>query len=91
MAERILAIGDIHGCNSALDALLDVVQPIGGDTIVVLGDVVDRGPDTRACIERLLAVSRSVELIHLMGNHEEMMLAARESVPALRYWRIAAA
>jgi serine/threonine protein phosphatase 1 len=74
VSERILAIGDIHGCNTALEVLLGVVQPTSGDTVVVLGDVVDRGPDSRACIDRLLELRQSLQLVHLMGNHEEMML-----------------
>jgi serine/threonine protein phosphatase 1 len=38
MADRTIAIGDIHGCSAALDALLAAIRPRGGDTIVTLGD-----------------------------------------------------
>jgi serine/threonine protein phosphatase 1 len=76
MRGRTIAIGDIHGCDAALAVLLRELAPTTDDTVVVLGDVVDRGPDTRACIDRLLELRESCRLIHLMGNHEEMALDA---------------
>jgi serine/threonine protein phosphatase 1 len=51
---RLLAIGDIHGCLTALDALLAAVRPRDDDLLVVLGDYVDRGPESRGVLERLL-------------------------------------
>jgi serine/threonine protein phosphatase 1 len=84
---RTLAIGDVHGCRRALDALLDVVAPAAGDTVVFLGDYVDRGPDTRGVIERLLAWPAGVRLVTLRGNHEEMMLWAFEDAEKREYWR----
>ena len=45
---RILAIGDIHDCPSALDTLLAAVAPTADDTLVTLGDYVDRGLDSPA-------------------------------------------
>jgi serine/threonine protein phosphatase 1 len=83
---RTLAIGDIHGCSRALRALLDRVQPGPDDWIVTLGDYVDRGPDSYGAMEQLLALHRTGRLIALRGNHEEMMLAARGDVEALRGW-----
>jgi serine/threonine protein phosphatase 1 len=76
---RVLAFGDIHGCDIAFDALLEVVQPTAEDTLVVLGDVVDRGPGTRQVVERLLELKDRCRLVFLMGNHEEMMLDAFQS------------
>jgi serine/threonine protein phosphatase 1 len=74
MPERILAIGDIHGCSTALAALLDAVQPRPGDTLVALGDYVDRGPDSRGVIDLLLDAAARCRLVPLLGNHEEMLL-----------------
>ena len=74
MTSRTIAIGDIHGCHIALDTLLEEIQPGQTDTVVVLGDVIDRGPGTRQCIDRLLALRRVCRVVHLMGNHEEMFL-----------------
>ncbi|MFM7920587.1 MAG: metallophosphoesterase, partial [Planctomycetaceae bacterium] len=42
MGSKTLAIGDIHGCSDALTLLLDTVQIQSADTVVVLGDVIDR-------------------------------------------------
>ena len=85
--QRILAIGDIHGCARALDALLAAVDPQPDDVIVTLGDYVDRGLDSAGVINRLIRLSRSHTLIPLRGNHEEMMLQARESDAHLAMWR----
>lgn len=76
---RTLAIGDIHGCSQALRALLDAIKPTPDDWIITLGDYVDRGPDSYGVIEQLLTLHRTGRLIALRGNHEEMMLCARES------------
>ena len=76
---RHLAIGDIHGCRHAFETLLDLVAPAREDTIVTLGDYVDRGPDSAGVIELLLELDRSHSLVPLRGNHEIMMLDSRES------------
>jgi serine/threonine protein phosphatase 1 len=73
---RLLAIGDIHGCDVALERLLRELAPTAEDTVVVLGDVVDRGPETRRCIDILLDLQKATNLVHLLGNHEEMFLDA---------------
>ncbi len=75
-AGRTLAIGDIHGCDVALDVLLGKLEPTADDTLVVLGDVVDRGPGSREVVERLIALQQACRLVLIMGNHEEMMLDA---------------
>ena len=73
---RTLAIGDIHGCRTALDHLLAFVKPLPGDMIITLGDYVDRGPDTKGVIDRLIELHATGQLIPLRGNHEIMMIAA---------------
>jgi serine/threonine protein phosphatase 1 len=70
---RTIAIGDIHGCLAALHALLQVVDPQPEDTVVTLGDYVDRGPDSRGVIDRLLMLACHCQLVPLLGNHDEMM------------------
>jgi serine/threonine protein phosphatase 1 len=70
---RIIAIGDIHGCSQALRALLEAIAPTRSDTIVTLGDYVDRGPDSRGVLCELLELQKSCQLIPLLGNHEIMM------------------
>ena len=72
--ERLIAIGDIHGCRIALDTLLDAVKPTPEDIVVTLGDYVDRGPDSRAVVDRLIELGQKTRMVGLLGNHEEMML-----------------
>lgn len=83
---RLFAIGDIHGCHVALKALIEVIDPTPDDTIVILGDVIDWGPDSRDCVRQLIEISDRCQLIPLLGNHEEMLLQALESENALRAW-----
>ncbi len=74
MGTRTIAIGDIHGCLAALETLLAAIRPRSDDTLVLLGDYVDRGPQSRGVIERLLDLERQCRLVPLLGNHDEMML-----------------
>lgn len=71
---RLIAIGDIHGCDRALDELLAWVLPTPDDIVVTLGDYVDRGPNTKGVIDRLIQLGSQTQLVSLIGNHEEMML-----------------
>jgi serine/threonine protein phosphatase 1 len=73
---RLLAIGDIHGCLRAFDALLEAVSPQPDDLLIALGDHVDRGPDSRGVLDRLIALHAGGRLIALRGNHDVMMLEA---------------
>src|SRR5215218_3872950 len=74
---RIIAIGDIHGCSAALDALIDAIRPRPEDTIVTLGDYIDRGPDSRGVLDRLIDLGRRCRLVPLLGNHDQMLLNVR--------------
>jgi serine/threonine protein phosphatase 1 len=75
---RTLAIGDIHGCSRALDRLLADLDPRPDDTVVTLGDYVDRGPDSRGVLDRLLDLGHRTRLVPLRGNHELMLLTAHK-------------
>lgn len=75
---RLLVIGDIHGCLRAFDTLIEAVSPEPDDQIVTLGDYVDRGPDSRGVLDRLIALHDGGRLVALRGNHDVMMLEARE-------------
>src|SRR4051794_35329064 len=85
--QRVLAIGDIHGCSRALDALLAAVAPSPDDLIVTLGDYIDRGLDSAGVIDRLIRLSTTHSLIPLRGNHEEVMLDARRGPEFLEVWK----
>jgi serine/threonine protein phosphatase 1 len=72
----VFAIGDLHGCLDELDVLLETIDPAVDDTLVFLGDYVDRGPAVRPLVDRLLALrAQAVETVFLRGNHEDMLLA----------------
>ena len=73
---RLLAIGDVHGCPGPLDDLLAWVDPAPDDVIITLGDYVDRGPDSRGVIRRLIELRQTRKVVCLRGNHEVMMLEA---------------
>src|SRR5260370_5439224 len=73
-----IAIGDIHG---HLEALNDVLEQLANelsrvDTVVFLGDYIDRGPESRGCIDRILAfsISTPATVVGLLGTHEEWLL-----------------
>jgi serine/threonine protein phosphatase 1 len=82
--ERIYAIGDPHGCAGRLAALHDriadhlLAYPAEAATLIHLGDYVDRGPDSAAVIDLLLDPPplHGLKVVNLIGNHEQMMLAA---------------
>lgn len=86
MPDRTIAIGDIHGCSQALEAVLKMVAPTADDTIITLGDYVDRGPDSKGVVERLLALSETCRHVPLLGNHEIMLLKALEDPAEMRFW-----
>ncbi len=83
---RQFAIGDIHGCLTALQVLERELGFSDGDTIITLGDYVDRGPDSRGVIEFLLRLRKRCRLVALRGNHEIMMLRARDDHSSLLNW-----
>ncbi len=85
---RLIAIGDVHGCVHALDALVEAISPSRDDCLVFLGDLIDQGHDSREVLDRVIALNDQCQVVLIQGNHEEMMLAARQSETALRYWEV---
>lgn len=83
---RTLVIGDVHGCLAALNALLEALAPAEGDRLITLGDYVDRGPDSRGVLDRLIALYEAGRVIPLRGNHDEMMVASRRDRAERRLW-----
>jgi len=70
-------IGDVHGCLPELTALVEFLPLERGDTVVFLGDYIDRGHDSRGVVDYLLALRGrgEQETVFLRGNHEDMMLS----------------
>ena len=86
MSARTIAIGDIHGHLAALAAIIAAIELQPDDTLVLLGDYVDRGPDSKGVLEQVIQLSERFHVVALKGNHEEMMLGAREGRDNLRFW-----
>lgn len=84
---RTLAIGDIHGCASALDTLLQAVGVKTEDQLVFLGDYIDRGPASREVIQTLLGLRKVSSPVFLRGNHEVMILEARVDSTQSLLWQ----
>jgi serine/threonine protein phosphatase 1 len=85
------AVGDIHGCLDKLRRLVVACDARAGGRptrYVFLGDYVDRGPDSRGVIEFLMDRQRAQPgtVVCLMGNHEQMAIAAHDSVRAVALW-----
>ena len=87
-SSRIIAIGDIHGCNTALATLVDGIEPENSDTIIMLGDAVDRGPDSRDVIRQLLSLGTRCQLVCILGNHEQMLLDALDGRMPIQEWLV---
>jgi len=86
MPDRTIAIGDIHGCSAALATLIDAIGPGRQDTLVLLGDYIDRGPDSRGVLDIVIDLAARCRLVPLLGNHEAMLLDALQHATALRLW-----
>ena len=72
-------IGDVQGCNSALQRLLDQISfSASRDTLYLLGDLVNRGPDSAGVLRRLMAYGDSAQC--LLGNHDLHLLALSQRV-----------
>ncbi len=67
---RTLVIGDVHGCIRELEKLLKLLNPQKTDRILFLGDLINRGPNSKA----VLALARSLNATSLLGNHEYRLL-----------------
>lgn len=75
MNGRIIAVGDIHGCHLEFSDLLERLELSPGDTLILLGDLVNRGPDSRRVVE----IARERQAISLLGNHEARLLRYRRT------------
>lgn len=83
----LIAIGDIHGCPQSLDLLLNQIEPTSTDHLLFVGDYIDRGPDSKGVIDRLLDLREEVPCTFLRGNHEAMMIEYLDT-GAFSLWRM---
>jgi serine/threonine protein phosphatase 1 len=90
---RLYTIGDIHGCAALLDRLharieADAASYVGEKRIIYLGDYVDRGPDSRGVIDRLIgSVPKGFSARYVKGNHDQALLDFLRDAEAYRTWR----
>lgn len=75
MNGRIIAIGDIHGCHQEFAELLALLDLQKDDRLILLGDLVNRGPDSRKVID----LARAHHALSLLGNHELRLLNHRRN------------
>ena len=85
---RRLAISDIHGCAETLRTLLaDRLQIQPSDEVYLLGDYLDRGPDSKGVLDLIMAYqSAGYQLTCLQGNHEAMFLKALDDPDSHALW-----
>lgn len=86
MSGRVIAIGDVHGCVAALRSVIEAIQPQPEDTIIQLGDCVDRGPQSCQVIDYLLELRERCHFFPILGNHEELMLNYLDGIPQPDDW-----
>lgn len=92
---RVYAIGDIHGRLDLFDRLLDIIdhddagRPALACHLVLLGDLIDRGPQSAQVVERAMALRHTSDKVHIIkGNHEELFVyAAQGSARSAGYFR----
>lgn len=75
-------LSDIHGDQAAFDRILDMIGLSDADQLYILGDVVDRGPDGIALLEKIRKIGNCTLLL---GNHEMMMINALRHPENMRY------
>ena len=75
MNGRIIAIGDIHGCHQEFAELLERLALTKDDQLILLGDLINRGPDSLKVID----LAREHHALSLLGNHEARLLNYRKT------------
>lgn len=84
---RKIAIGDIHGCAHTFKKLIEKVELGQRDELILLGDLIDRGPDSKGVLDEILRLRKKGQKVVLVkGNHEEMMLNAHIDFMVKNRW-----
>lgn len=89
---RYYAVGDIHGCDALFEALVEAIERDDADatpadtTVVLLGDLVDRGPGSARVIASARAWGQRRKVRYVVGNHEEMFLESFHDLGVLRHF-----
>jgi len=81
------AITDIHGCAKTFKKMLAELNFSQKDKLYLLGDYIDRGPDSKGVLDHILDLQSSGYQVHcLKGNHEEKILLSRHDINQSRNW-----
>jgi len=81
-AKRRFAVSDIHGCFKTYQALLSQVDLKKDDLLFILGDAVNRGPDSSSILDDILSkMAEGYQIVYLRGNHEQAILDTIERKP----------
>lgn len=75
MNGRLIAVGDIHGCHKEFEELLSKLALEKRDKLILLGDLINRGPDSA----KVIALAREHATLSLLGNHELRLLNYRKT------------
>ncbi len=87
MGHRKFAISDIHGCIASFRALLQQLDMKQGDELYLLGDYIDRGPDSKGVLDSIWMMQQKGYTVNcLRGNHEQMMLDGRANLKKRELW-----
>jgi serine/threonine protein phosphatase 1 len=92
IGRRIYAVGDIHGRLDLLDNILSridkdmALRPTARSVLVFLGDYIDRGPDSRGTIDRLIERRQTNECVFLKGNHEQIAIKCLSDPNLFHRW-----
>lgn len=85
---RKIIIGDVHGCNKALCTLLEKLKPGEEDRLILLGDLFDRGPESREVFQTVQELEKKFgeRFVLLRGNHEDYLLKDKLTIQQRRIW-----
>ena len=81
------AISDIHGCLRTFKKALFEVKFSKDDTLILIGDYIDRGLDSKGVVDHIIALQDDgYNIIPLKGNHEDFLLTAADNIGTYRSW-----
>lgn len=88
MAQKTFIIGDVHGCYSTLNELLSNVCNIGScDKLIFIGDLMDKGPDSKKVLDYIFELKSSgLDITIIRGNHEQMFIDSINNAKSLKDW-----
>ncbi len=86
--DRIFVIGDIHGCAKTFKKLLkEVLKVTKEDSIYLLGDYIDRGPNSKKVVNRIIKMKENgYKIFPIMGNHELLLIDSINVIENHVYW-----